>query len=424
MAMSETATPAWTPPQWLGVAGRYTLSAAGPLAVSGAHFLASLIFLRLLTAQEFGLFSFVMVVVAFGMSATASLVVVPITQALARGDDTGRTICFKINWLVCGGFGIALAAALGFGGATPMQASVMGLFGAVFAWRWFARNMAYIDGRMRDAITSDITYSALLITTLGVLAFAHRISLLLGSEVLLVAALLALIPFGSDFMKVQARSLAGPRLSDYVPVFRNVSRWAVLGVVLTEVTVNAHAYLVTFISGASAFALLALGMLLLRPASLAQSALPDLERPAMARANAARDAQGLERIRRHFTWGLSAAWVANLALCAVILTFFPALVLKKGYAIEDAALVAAISAAVMAVRVLRTPLAVQLQAAGEFKALAGIGGVSSVISVVTTLALLLVFGPIASLGGIVIGELVILVRLRIMVRQWKMAHGF
>ena len=33
-------------------------------------------------------------------------------------------------------------------------------------------------------------------------------------------------------------------------------------------------------------------------------------------------------------------------------------------------------------------------------------------------------GPIASLGGIVIGELVILVRLRIMLRRWKAAHGF
>ena len=300
----------------------------------------------------------------------------------------------------------------------------MGLFGAVFAWRWFARNMAYIDGRMRDAITSDFTYSLLLILSLAMLAAAHRISLLLGSEVLLLAAILALIPFGADFMKQQARALAGPRLRDYLPIFHNVSRWAVLGVVLTEVTVNAHAYLVTFISGAGAFALLALGMLLLRPASLAQSALPDMRgRPAMARAIAAGDFAGLDNVRRHFTWGLIAAWLANMALCAVILTFFPALVLKKGYAIHDAVLVAAISAAVMAIRVLRTPLAVQLQAAGEFKALAGIGSISSVISVMATLALLLAFGPIASLGGIFLGEVVILIRLRHMMRDWKAANG-
>ncbi|MDB5739785.1 MAG: hypothetical protein JWP16_825, partial [Alphaproteobacteria bacterium] len=73
MAIADIATPSWAArqPAWLGVAGRYAVSAAGPLAVSAAHFLASLIFLRLLTAREFGLFSFVMVVVSFGMSATA-----------------------------------------------------------------------------------------------------------------------------------------------------------------------------------------------------------------------------------------------------------------------------------------------------------------------------------------------------------------
>ena len=52
----------------LRTALRYGVSAAGPVAVSGAHFLASLIFLRHLPAHEFGLFSFVMVVVPFGMS--------------------------------------------------------------------------------------------------------------------------------------------------------------------------------------------------------------------------------------------------------------------------------------------------------------------------------------------------------------------
>jgi len=77
----------------------------------------------------------------------------------------------------------------------------------------------------------------------------------------------------------------------------------------------------------------------------------------------------------------------------------------------------------MGIRVLRTPLAVQLQAAGEFKALAGIGSLSSVISVAATLALLLAFGPIASLGGIFLGELVILIRLRHMTRVWRAAHA-
>jgi len=72
--------------------------------------------------------------------------------------------------------------------------------------------------------------------------------------------------------------------------------------------------------------------------------------------------------------------------------------------------------------VLRTPLSVLLQAAGEFKALAGIGLVSGVLSVSATLALLLAFGPIASLGGVLLGELAILLRCRALAGEWQRGH--
>ena len=232
------------------------------------------------------------------------------------------------------------------------------------------------------------------------------------------AALVALLPFGLGFFRTQFAAITGdPRR--YWPIFRDLSRWSLIGVALTEVTVNAHAYLVTFISGASSFALLALGMLLMRPASLMQSALPDLERPAMSRAIAAGDMAALSRIQRHFTWGLIAAWLVNVLLCVALLAFFPLLVLKKGYALHDVILVAILSSVIMAIRAWRTPLAVLLQAAGQFKELAGIGTVSGALSVFATLALLLTLGPIASLGGILLGELVILARVIQMARDWK-----
>ena len=56
----------------LAVVWRYGLSIAGPVAVSGAHFLASLLFLHSLGAAEFGIFSFVLVVSAFAMSITGA----------------------------------------------------------------------------------------------------------------------------------------------------------------------------------------------------------------------------------------------------------------------------------------------------------------------------------------------------------------
>jgi O-antigen/teichoic acid export membrane protein len=424
MTVSDIATASrWRIPGGLpGTALRYGASAAGPVAVSGAHFLASLIFLHQLPAHQFGLFSFVMVVVSFGMSLNVALISVPLTRNLAIGDAACGSSCFQMNWLVCTGFAACLFAALLMGGAPLQEALLLGLFAGIFTFRWFARCFAYVDGRMGAAIASDLTYSFLLIGSLGFLTALRGVSFASGSEMLLLSALAALFPFGVAFFRGQAAALRGD-LGRYRPIFRDVTRWSLMGVVFTELTVNAHAYLVTFISGPGAFALLALGMLLMRPASLMQSALTDLERPAMARAIGANDMTALARIQRHFTFGLGAAWLANILLCVVLLAFFPALVVKKGYSMENVIIVAAICTLIMAMRALRTPPAALLQAAGRFKQLAGIGGASAVVSLIATLSLLLVAGPVASMGGIVLGEVAILVLCRTAVRNWRRGQG-
>jgi len=399
--------------------GRYGISSLGPVAVSGAHFLASLVFLRNLPAREFGLFSFVLVIVPFCMSLCVALICVPLTQNLATGD---RPACFKMNGLLCALYAAAIFAALRFGQAPARAALILALFGGVFAWRWFARCFAYVENRMGAAVASDLVYGVLLAAALTALVLTKHVTLLYGSVALLASALVALIPFGGNFFREQVAALRTARFSEYRPIFHDLTRWSLTGMVLTEATVNAHAYLVTFIAGPGAFALLALGMLLMRPAALVQGALPDLERPAMARAIAAKDWSGLARISRHFTFGLAAAWLATLLAGAALLAWAPQLLLKKGYPLDQVALVAALSAAIMAVRVLRTPLSVLLQAAGEFKALAGIGLVSGVLSVSATLALLLAFGPIASLGGVLLGELAILLRCRALAGEWQRGH--
>ena len=188
---------------------------------------------------------------------------------------------------------------------------------------------------MAPAIQSDLAYSGFLIGSLGALALGHDVTFALASEMLLLSALVALAPFGLSFLRTQVSAIKGnPRR--YWPVFRDLSRWSLMGVALTEVTVNAHAYLVTFISGPGAFALLALGMLLMRPASLMQSALPDLERPAMMRAWAARDGAKLDRILFEFHAALGAVLLGTILLAAALLLFEPQLLLKQGYGLGDA----------------------------------------------------------------------------------------
>ena len=194
-----------------------------------------------------------------------------------------------------------------------------------------------------------------------------------------------------------------------------------MGVGLTEATLNAHAYLVTFIAGPGAFALPALGMLLMRPVSLVQSALPDLERPAMMRAFAARDGATLDRILFEFQAALALILVATILLATALLAFAPQLLLKQGYGLGNAVTAALLSAAIMAVRSARAPLSVLLQAAGEFKALARLSAWSAAMAIASTLALLLAFGAVASLGGILLGDLVILAGLKPLARKARLA---
>src|SRR5580704_14827987 len=94
----------------LATAWRYGLSTSGPVATSGAHVLASLIFVRSLPAREFGLFSFVLVIVPFCMSLIAAALVIPVTRSL-NDSETARSrivaTCLKLN------FALTLVTALG-----------------------------------------------------------------------------------------------------------------------------------------------------------------------------------------------------------------------------------------------------------------------------------------------------------------------
>lgn len=411
---------------WMAATWRYGLPISGPVATSGAHFLASLIFVRNLPAAEFGIFSFVLVIVPFCMSIMAALLVLPVNNALAASPPERARIeaaCLKMNAILT-----ALAGAILFGfliGArAPVSAALLlAAYGAAFTFRWFARSFSFVKGRTGPAIASDMIYAALLVAGLTAMWTSHAVQLLPGALLLLTAALMSLSPFGARFFRDQMAALGQGRIRDYRGIFRDITRWSLMGVILTELTVNAHAYLVTFISGPGPFALLAVGQILMRPASLVQSALPDVERPAMTRAIAAQDKARRTRLLGNFRLVLLAVWVVTTILAAAILILAPQLLLKNTYSPSDALLVTVITGAIMLVRCFRTPPATLMQAAGELKALANIAACTSVVSILLTLAFLLAWGPVASLLGILTGEIVIVAMLKRTVAGWEARHG-
>jgi O-antigen/teichoic acid export membrane protein len=408
------------------LAGRYGLTAIGPIAVSGAHFVASLVFLHHLPPVDFGLFSFLLVVVPFCLSMSSGLLGAPLVKAIGKSKavEEGQFAAFrKVNLVFCVGAGLMTATLIWASHAGLSAALALGCYGAVMSLRWFSRFNAYIDNHPRRAACSDLVYGSALLAGLFALVAANHLSLLSASLVLFGSSLLSVPVFGWTFLRKQFLPGFLGSFTVYAPIWHEVTRWSLLGVVLSEVTANAHAYFVTFLSGPKAFALLAIGSLLMRPVFLVLQALPDRERPTIARYLAAGDFRSAGRTRIEFRFAAVAAWLGTVTLAVAILHWYPQLFVRKGFDGAEVWAVVALWALIVAARALRAPEAVFLQAAGEFNALARTGVWASIVSVSMTLILLMWFGPIASLGGILCGELVNTVQIMALMRSWRMAHG-
>jgi len=408
------------------LAGRYSLSAAGPISVSGAHFAASIIFLHQLAPAEFGMFSFLLVVVPFALSISSGLFGAPLLSALGKAEgmaDTTRRALGEANRLYCLAAGIATAGLMYFSNVDAASSLLLGCYGATMAFRWFARSTAYNANSAVRAAASDFVYSAALLAGLMFLAATGEMSLERTTVVLLLSALIAVLPFGWVFLKSQLRAPMPAFASVYAPIWRDVTRWSLMGVVLSEMTANAHAYLVTFISGAHAFALLAIGSLMMRPLSLVLSALPDRERPVMARALAAGDVKSALSTIVEFRFATAGMWLATVALSAVILVWFPHLVIRQGFDGRAVTEAVALWSLIGAIRAFRAPEQAFLIAAGEFHQLARAGTFGSVVSLVGVLVLLAAFGPVFSLFGIAAGEAAMSWRIMTLMAKWRRAHG-
>jgi hypothetical protein len=406
----------------LSALARHSTSALGPIAVSAAHFVAALIFLHTLPRVAFGLFSFVLVLVPFSMSMCGAMFAAPLARSARTGvvSEADTFTYLKTNAAFAVLAGLAIAGLMAASGANAVLAVLFGFYGCAMVLRWFARNYAYVTRKLYRALASDLAYSLLLVTGLGALVATHFVTAANGAAMLLLSGVAAVAPFGANFLRKQVVALFAGRITGYRDIWRDLSRWSLLGVVMSEMCANAHAYLVTFISGPHAFAVLAVGSLLMRPVSLILSALPDVERPLMAQELANHGPLGALRIVKEFRTAAGAIWLVTIVLSAALLTWFPHLLIKKDYALTDVVWVLVLSSGIMALRSLRTPESVLLQAAGEFRKLAVAGAWAAGTTVVATIVLLLTIGPVAALGGILLGDLVLTGRVFALARAWKL----
>lgn len=406
--------PGRSSPTRAGAAGRliglgsYGFALAGPVGGAGAQFLLSLVLLRLLDTASFGRFALLLVVAQFSWGLWSALFCAPLPRLLNDGDAAGKNMAIASIMLVnLVGVAAALpvfAAIAHLLGETGWTALAFGAFISFSLLRWFARALAYAHGFQRKVVLSDAIYAAILIGGTAWLALAPGASTLRAYGVLALSMLVALVPFGLSYIPTSLAGRTALHFAAYGPIWRDYTRWSLFGVATSELTANAHAYMVAFFFGPGAFAPIAATALMIRPVAVATNALIEFERARMARTSGPDRRSELLAAMRFFRAIIVLIVVGTAATAGLLLWYDPQIVYPASYGQTLLALGTTLWFATVAARVLPFPESALLQSLGAFRPLAMTGLWSALVSCVSVAIILVLAPPIWSIAGVLLGH--------------------
>lgn len=389
----------------------YGLAAAGPIASAGAQLFLSFQLLHSVDLGAFGGFSFLLIAAQLSLGVSSAMFCAPYPVLLgkhAEAHDKLLSTLFSANLCLSAATGIGLGLVALLLNAGTGAAMAFAAYSAVMILRWFGRAYAYAHHRAVRVAVSDICYGLCLVACVIGLHLTGQMGLTGAYLALFVSGFIGLLAFGPAYLLLQFVRVSLRALPEYHPIWRDYVRWSLLGVVTTEATANAHAYIVTLIGGPSAFAPIAASALLIRPVTLAMNALTDFERPSWARLmGAAGNHSKVRASSFQFRMVLLAVWLASLAASVAVLTWAPRLLFPADYSMEVLWTGALLWLGIALIRSIRMPESLLLQAAGEFRTLAFASVISCFVSIAIVSAMVLSGMPLWSLIGILFGEAVI-----------------
>jgi hypothetical protein len=383
----------------------YLLAAAGPIAVAGANFLLSFSMLRFASAEVFGSFVFLFAAAAFMISLAAALFAAPMQALFADDQEIAHTVIRATTLVMLVALVIYLGLGLAFG-LPVFTAASYGTFAMLTVLRTVGRAWCYTVEHPRRVTVSDTTYAIVTLATfVGTVALGGAEPARAVYPALACGAALAVCVFGKDFAGLVWRSRHA-RLSGYRRVWIGQSRWSLLAVSANEMAANAHIYLLTLFAGVATVAPVAAGALLLRPINVVQNALVEFERAQMARALAANAMARVARSIRLFRATLLLAWLGTVILAAVLLLFWPDIVIPEEYGLATVSLATALWAAVWLMISIQLPFNVLLQAADRFSILSRASVTAATISIAGVMLAILLGKPVWTVAALVPGWLV------------------
>jgi O-antigen/teichoic acid export membrane protein len=390
---------------------RYALAVVAPSSVSAAHLLVQVLLLTTLMPAEFGSFAFLMIVVQFGYGLSNALVSTPHTvEVSSQSREDRRDMFLAANGLFAVAFGAAIYL-VGSVVGNGLWTQLFAVYAVLAMLRWFGRAHSYAILRPGAAGISDIVYAVTLVIMVLALAWSGNLGLDTVALAFIVASLVGLICLGGEFLSLQFGFRGFAQLWSYGEVWQGQSRWTLLGVVTTESTSNVHSYLVTLLAGPAAFAPIGAAALFVRPVLLSVSSLMQLEIPILGRALAGGDIGKVTMTHRRFLNALLVIWVVTAALAYAVIAFFPSVIIKPAYSLDEVEIAALLFMGVSLFQVWQGPNSALLQAAKRFKDLSKVSVISCGFSIAGVAAALALLPPVYSLAGIAMGQLVMAVLL-------------
>lgn len=388
----------------------YIAAIAGPATAAVAQFALSLVCIKVLSVPEFGVFTLNLTVLQLAQSIWTALYCAPI-QVVAGSPNhvkSMREAIFAMSFT--SSVGLALLHVIGILVFEPDSGSVVliAVCTATYLNRWFLRALTYCFGRNYLVFVSDLAYSLILIVLTAIWFWVQIPGIWVPFASMIVASLIAAaICLAGCRGLILGRLLARvDTLSVYADIWKRYSSWSVLGVVTTEMTANAHVYLVSALVGPAALAPIAASSLVVRPTLVSANALSEYGRARISRCHAEGEVRLVRQEISNFRIVLAGVLAVNVALAFAVFYFASPYLPKKDYDTGTLMASAALWFVVALIRNLRTPESVFLQAVGEFRPLAFASVWSGVVSVVAVVATIIVFGPLMSILAVGVGELI------------------
>ena len=382
----------------------------GALSYSGANFALTFLLQAAVPASDFGLYAFALICIQFGISLSNALFASPIVVSLVDLKTNRLEVIgsyFWINLIFIGLATFAMCLTLILLGMAWNLIVIVSIQAIAIWMRWFIRAVELAEKRFTMAAWADVSYGFITIIS-GIILFSlNGINELNVLSAMAIGAIFSAFIIGRKGWSF-SNILANRSMQKYRDAFNQHGRWALVGVVTTEIMANLHVYVLTLYLGPTYFAPVATLSLFFRLIPILMQSITQYERPVLAKFYYAGDFHLMRSNVQSIHFLLLGAVVLNTLAVAVIIKLNPILIGGGQYSPSLLWPILVLLSLGQLVRSLRTGSSAALQGAGKYKLLALVTVMSAPVTLILSALVLVFMSEVINgiLFSVLIGEVV------------------